>query len=201
MKKKIDAAKRIKGILGTTCLLFIFLTGCGNKDAITTNTVSIGKGGIITQTIVEDFPMDTYDIEELKQMNEEEVNEYNTQTGAENISIKKTETDGSKVTVVMEYESANAYYEFNHKDLYVGTVEQAKTAGYDMNTPLKDIKTGKALTKEEVDVIGEKHIVIVTEPIDVKTFGTVLYISDGVTYKNKKLVTVSGEHTAYIVFK
>ena len=55
--------------------------------------------------------------------------------------------------------------------------------------------------EEEIEENGDRYVAIVTEPVDVRTFGTILYISDGVTYEDKKLVTVSGESTAYIVFK
>ena len=96
---------------------------------------------------------------------------------------------------------ANDYYGFNHEALYVGTIDQAKTAGYDMSIPLKSVKDESVLTKEEIEENGDRYVAIVTEPVDVRTFGTILYISDGVTYEDKKLVTVSGESTAYIVFK
>ena len=201
MKKKIDNVKRIKGILVTICLFFVSLTGCGSSNEITTNTLSIGKGGSITQTIVEDFSADTYDIEEFNQMNQQEIEEYNTQAGAENISVEKSQTDGNTITVVIKYQSANDYYGFNHEALYVGTIDQAKTAGYDMSIPLKSVKDESVLTKEEIEENGDRYVAIVTEPVDVRTFGTILYISDGVTYVDKKLVTVSGESAAYIVFK
>lgn len=200
MKKKIDSTKRIKGILVTICLFFISLTGCGTPR-ITENTIAIADNGEIVQTILEEFPTDTYDIDELKEMNEKEVKEYNDKAGKESIIIKKTEMTDSRVMVVMEYENASDYYGYNREPFYTGTLEQAKKAGYDMSVELKSIKDDSVLSKEELSEMGDKHIVILSEEQNVITPGNILYISDGVTYKDKKLATVSGGNPSYIVFK
>ena len=102
----------------------------------------------------------------------------------------------------MQYANTDDYIAMTENALFFGTVEQAQKVGYDMNVSLTSIDKAKTLTKEELLTMGKAHIAIVTEPTNVKTFGNILYISDGVTVEqNKKLATVSGENTAYIVFK
>ncbi|MGN0157472.1 MAG: hypothetical protein ACI39N_09490 [Lachnospiraceae bacterium] len=201
MKKKINARKRIEGF-GIICLLFLFLTGCREENMPEGRTLAIQKDGSITQTIVDDFSMDYYDFDELSQMNREEVEEYNSSVNREAVTIDDMKTDGSKITVIMQYANTDDYIAMTENALFFGTVEQAQKAGYDMNVSLTGIDKAKTLTKEELLTMGKAHIAIVTEPTNVKTFGNILYISDGVTVEqNKKLATVSGENTAYIVFK
>lgn len=201
MKKKINARKRIEGF-GIICLLFLFLTGCREENMPEGRTLALQKDGSITQTIVDDFSMDYYDFDELSQMNREEVEEYNSSVNREAVTIDDMKTDGSKITVIMQYANTDDYIAMTENALFFGTVEQAQKAGYDMNVSLTSIDKAKTLTKEELLTMGKDHIAIVTEPTNVKTFGNILYISDGVTVEqNKKLATVSGENTAYIVFK
>ena len=202
MKKKIDVIKRIEGVLATTCLLIFFVTGCGNASAIDTTTISIEKDGSIIQTVIEDFPMDYYDIDELKDMNQSEVDEYNQNVSKETVEIKNMESDGNTVKVVMEYKNADAYYDLNGSPIYFGTIEEAQQAGYDLNITLNSLKDDSSITKDELMEMGDKHIVILNENVNLETFGTILYASDGVTCKkNKKLATVSGDGKSYIVFK
>ncbi|MDD6202811.1 MAG: hypothetical protein PUB13_07725 [Lachnospiraceae bacterium] len=201
MKKKINARKRIEGF-GIICLLFLFLTGCREENMPEGRTLALQKDGSITQTIVDDFSMDYYDFDELSQMNREEVEEYNSSVNREAVTIDDMKTDGSKITVIMQYANTDDYIAMTENALFFGTVEQAQKVGYDMNVSLTSIDKAKTLTKEELLTMGKAHIAIVTEPTNVKTFGNILYISDGVTVEqNKKLATVSGENTAYIVFK
>ena len=201
MKKKINARKRIEGF-GIICLLFLFLTGCREDNMPEGRTLALQKDGSITQTIVDDFSMDYYDFDELSQMNREEVEEYNSSVNREAVTIDDMKTDGSKITVIMQYANTDDYIAMTENALFFGTVEQAQKVGYDMNVSLTSIDKAKTLTKEELLTMGKAHIAIVTEPTNVKTFGNILYISDGVTVEqNKKLATVSGENTAYIVFK
>lgn len=202
MKKKTDVIKRIEGILATICLLIFFVTGCGKASAIDTTTIAIEKDGSIIQTVIEEFPMDYYDVDELKSMNQSEVDEYNQNVSKEAVKIKNTESDGNTVKVVMEYKNADAYYDLNGSPIYFGTVEQAQKAGYDLNVTLNSMKDDSSITKNELMEMGDRHIVILNENVNLKTFGTILYASEGVTCEsNKKLATVSGDEKSYIVFK
>ena len=48
--------------------------------------------------------------------------------------------------------------------------------------------------------MGDKQIVIVTEPLQVKVYAPITYLSEGAVLVNKKMASVSEEKMAYIVF-
>ncbi len=202
MKKKIKGKKRIKGILATLCLFIFFAAGCGESAAFDTTTIEFDKDGDIIQTIVEDFPKDFYDVEELRKMNQTEVDEYNQSVGEEAVEIINTEYDGNAVKIAMKYKNTDAYFALNKSSLFYGTVEQALSEGYDLDITLNNIKDNSLVTGSDLREMKDKHIVILDENVDIQTYGSILYVSDDVTCdKSKKLATVSGEGKSYIVFK
>lgn len=201
MKNNIVVRKRIGGVWGITCLLFIFLTGCGvgnNKDV---TTISLQKDGKVVQTIVEDFSKEQYDINEFQKMNENTVSYFNENMDREAVTIHSMHEEEGTLKVVMDYANANDYYEFNAKLLYVGTIEQANTAGYDLNQSYTDVKSGESVTVDKALEKTGHHVAIVSEPVDVETFAGILYVSDGVTLKEKRKATVSEDTQGYIIFK
>lgn len=202
MKKNKCVGKRTGCILLVVCFLFISLTGCGSSTDVSVSTLQLHKDGSITQIIVEDFPEEEYNFEELMQMNQQEVDDYNESVSKEAVRINQMKLDDKNVVVDMEYTGANAYFGLNGTVLYFGTVDQAKAAGYDLNVTLNSVSKDETLSPEELKEMGNRHIAIVNEAVDVLTYGKILYVSDGVTAgKNKKLATVAEDETAYIVFK
>lgn len=202
MKNNRHSRKRIEGILISICLLFIFLTGCNHNTDYTQTTLQLEKDGTIIQTIVEEFQDSSYDFEELKQMNQEETKAYNESVSHEAIETTMMQYEGDKVKAVITYMNVNDYYGFNNTILYFGTIEQAKIAGYNLNVNLVSVDGQDKISPDELKDMEKRHIAIVNEAVDVHTYGKILYTSEDVTVgKNKKLATVAGEETAYIVFK
>ena len=200
MCKKEKSAKRIEGILFTLCLFFVFLCGC-NKQEVQNTTLAISKNGKITQTVVEEFPTGEYDLEELKKMNETEVSQYNTSVGKEAVRVEGTELKENKIVLRMEYADANAYFDMNGNVFFYGTIQQAKQAGYTLEETLSTQDGQEQIAPQDWSSMDERHIVIVSEPVAIKTYANILYYSSGVTIQDKKLATVAEDTTAYIVFK
>ena len=92
MNRNRSAGKRIEGILVSICLLFVFLTGCGEVSLQSGTNLQLEKDGSVMVTYIEEFSSDYYDLEELKKMNEEEVNAYNTKVGRNAVEIISTES-------------------------------------------------------------------------------------------------------------
>ncbi len=201
MKKSKQYRIRVTSILALTCLFFIFLTGCGNDAQPEVSSLKLEKNGSVIQTIITDFPQNQYNIDDFMQMLEAEVNAYNDKIGNQAVTIKQTQLGQDTIKVVEQYQNANAYYDLNRKILFVGTIAQAKTAGYDVTAKLKSVEDGAILTKEQLNEMDDNHIAIVSEALQVKTFGKILYTSEGVTYNDNKLATVQDDVTSYIVFK
>lgn len=184
-------------------LLLLQVIGCNQEVTYSQSTLELNKEGSIVATLIESFDEDYYDLSELNRINEEEIGDFNAANGEELVVIEESILEGSNIKLTMTYANSVAYSELNEVILFSGTIEEAYDAGYDLDVILKNVD-------DEEDTIGRldllsmasKHIVIIEEPMDVYTFNNILYVSSGITTSsNKKLVTVTGERVAYIVFK
>lgn len=201
MKKGKFAGKRIEGILGV-CLLFVFLTGCGEVQLQTGTNLQLEKDGSVTVTYIEEFPSDYYDVSELEAMNKEEVALYNQEKGENVVEVVSTETDGSQLTLVMRYEDMEDYGDMNGLQVYHGTVEQAKALGYNLDHSFKDVKAGSVVTDMDWEILAEHQVVIANEPAAIHTYKNIVYVTENVTVSDsKKMATITGEDIAVIVFK
>ncbi len=202
MKRNIVTGKRIEGILVSICLLFVFLTGCGEVQLQTGTNLQLDKDGGLTVTYIEEFPNDYYDVEELKALNQEEVNEYNAKHSVPVVEIIDTQTDGNTVTLTMYFNSVEDYGDMNGIVLFSGTVAQAEASGYDLHRVFTEVKSGELVAEINWDDLAMNHVMIIDEASVVHTYGKILYVTEGVSVsQNKKMATVTGEERAVIVFK
>jgi len=202
MKRSIFAGKRIEGVLGV-CLLFVFLTGCSNEVVLQNGTnLQLEDDGGVTVTYIEDFPSDYYDISELEVMNQEEVDAYNQQNGADVVEVISTATDGSKLTLAMHYQDMDDYADMNGVAAYSGTVSQALALGYDLNKNFINAKDNEQAADIDWENLADHHIAIINELSTIHTFKKIEYVTENVTVsEDRKMATVTGEGQAVIVFK
>lgn len=194
--------KQILMIIAAACLM----SGCGSvgKSAPEGNSVCIQKNGEITQTIVEQFERNYYDVEELKAMMQDKIALFS--DGAENIVCESVEETDGNIVVKMVYKSGTDYTDFNNRELFCGTVAQAYAQGYS----LKNIQSenGTDIGDEEIAALSDNHILIIqtaaAEELRVNVYDKILYTSGNVTVSGKKdAVIPTGEEEAlsYIVFQ
>ncbi len=188
-------------MLMVTCALLFMLTACGslNKDYDTT-TVYIGKNQEVSEYIVENFDKSYYDTEELKQNMEQTIQEYNQKNGASDLVVLdqyELLDDSAKLNVRIRYKSAKDYGNIHNCEFFVGTVKEAREAGYVLDG-LHAAEAQSAKTLAPVDQMTEEKVVICEEKMDVEVKGDILYISDNVSLKSSGLATV-GESDTYSV--
>lgn len=175
------------------------LWGCGKSNAggdaaaaenISATEITVQKDGSIMETITEEFTKDYYKEEELRNMVLSEVADFNN-SAEEAISVDKFEKKNGKIVIVMKYPSAEAYSEYNtnafdNKMLFFGTVAQAYDAGYSLDITLRNAKNEEeTIGKEEILAMGDRHILIASEPVRVATFGRILYAGENITVTGK----------------
>lgn len=171
------------------------LAGCGSLSSEDINTISIHKDGKIEHTIVEQFERNYYDEDELSQMAQEKVGNYN--NGGDNIACESVKAGDGKIVVKMIYQSEADYTEFNNRELFCGTVKQASEKGYSLQNLVS--ADGEALSAADLDALSENHIVIVQtkkgEELDVRVYDTIVYASEDITFSGKKdaLITAGEE--------
>lgn len=207
MNRYITGRKRIEGIWLSICLLLLFLTGCGEEPLQSGTNVQLEKDGGVTVTYVEDFPSDYYDLEELIQMNQKEVEAYNAKAGADTVKILSTETDGSTVTLSMHYQNIEDYGNMNGGSMYYGTILQGKEAGYDLDYPFTEASTGESMVRMDWENLKDHHLIIANGPtLDyqavIHTYKKILYVTENVTVsEDGKSAVINGQEPAVIVFK
>lgn len=190
-------------VLAIVCMT-VGMTGCGGSDsAVTATTIEVKKDGSVVHTIVEDFAETYYDMQELQNMIQTACSSYNAAAGDGTVTVESAEETEGVLTVIMKYKDAAAYAGFNKLALFVGTVKDAYNAGYDLDVTLYSLQDeSDAIGKEEILGMGEKHIVILREAVDVRVWNKVLYASGDVLGTGDSRTVMVGDSTAltYIIF-
>ena len=203
--KKLKAA-------GILAVLMVWLTACGSgadAEQETVNSLILDKDGSVENMIIEGFDKDYYDLDGLNAMIKDSIEQYCRQNPSADITLKGSEVSDGQVRVSMKYDSAASYMGYNSETLFVGTVQEAYSAGYDLNISLTDVKdSSNTIGNQELLEMGEKHIVIIqlpstmTDGMRLQCFGEILYISDGVNLISKKTADIEqSQGVSVVVFK
>ena len=198
--------------------LSLGLVGCGQGKVPEVSSVSIGKDGKITHQIVGDFEQNYYEMEGLETLATERVAEYCADNGADSVILGSVEEKDDKILIQFNYATNRDYSEFNHRDLFVGTIAEAMAQGYPLESVPFVSSAGKAIEIGFMENYETKQIAIIetkpSEELVVNIYGKVLYINRGtsetdVSFSGKKGVHITHparEYTdesilSYIVFE
>ncbi len=207
MKRNRTVAKRIEGIWLSSCLLLLFLTGCGESSLQNGTNLELERDGSVLVTYIEEFPSDYYDLDELVQMNQEEVAAYNAKVGKDAVKIISTETNGSTVTLSMDYKNVSDYGNMNGGFMYHGTVAQAQNEGYQFDYTFVDTKTGEKAFVMEWENLQNHHLIVAKGPTEdysatIHTYKKIVYATENVTVsEDGKTAVIKGNAQSVIVFK
>lgn len=190
-------------ILVLTCSL---LAGCGESQAdIETDyketTIRIDKKGSVSETIIEPFDKDYYDIDELKEEFLQDINEYNSSKTDETVKLKSIKLENGNVNVQVEFASTEDYKNLVKEDLYYGTINDAYDSGYKMDIAMKGTKEGNKIGKVEIMGMKDKEIVILSEHVKVSVPRNIEYVTANVEVLSEKEARVVSESggLAYLV--
>mgnify|MGYP006865379039 FL=1 len=98
----------------------------------------MNKKGVVTYTVVEDFQKDFYDLEGLQKDIEEEIKTYNQKFASEPLALKSLEEEDGTVVMQLTFTEARFFEDYYDSTsaagatLFVGTIEEAREAGYDL---------------------------------------------------------------------
>lgn len=191
----------ITGCIGVILAIVILVIGifvfgsCGVDYTETdTNTVFVLKNGKIVSTDIEKFDQNTYDSEKLKTYLASIVDTYNQENGEDSLKQKVLNVEENVATLVLEYVDTKVYTDINGVELFTGTIQEAKDAGYSFEDSYAKMKEGKAVVATADEFLnGEEYkVVIIKSNTKVVVPGEVCFVS------TKNVATVGED---YIVIK
>lgn len=170
------------------------LTGCQNQTPLQSTGVLVDQEGAIEGTIVSSFTESFFELEELKALILEEIDEYNMLEGEDRISLTEAVIREEDVVVRLQYASYKDYSSYNEVPFFVGTLEEAVAEGYSFGEQLY----------EDVEDMSQYTIVIWNEEMTVAVPSKIRFFGDGVALNGKKAGTSVGsevEGPYFVVFK
>lgn len=195
------------------------LVGCGRDKAPEVSSVSIGKDGVILHQIVREFE-ESYDMDELQKFASDRVAEYCTENGENSVALESVDKTDDKVVIQLQYASGSDYHDFNHREMFIGSVTEASEQGYQLENVAFISPDGKPMEVGYMEEQDKTQIVIIeTKPMEellVNVYGKVLYINqsatsdEDVSFAGKKGVRITHPHIeggenesilSYIVFQ
>lgn len=173
-------------------ILIFGLSACGALRDVEVSTIYVDKKGKVTSATIASFSKEQYNEDELKSSIDEAISAYNGDQEAR-ITLAKFKVKKEQATLRMTYATSDDYEVFNGRTLFVGTIAEAKLAGYDFEGEFWDqskatIK-GSAIIKEAQD----EMVIITNEPVQIQTTKDILYTSDNATIIDKRLAQVEAE--------
>jgi len=180
------------------------LVGCagGKRENYDESTLSIDKKGRVSERTVASFAKDYYDIAELEGEFNTAISEYNTSSGRDNsIELKDIQLKNQNVYVTVDFASTNDYEQLQKETLFLGTINEAYDSGYTMDVTLKGTVEGNKIGKVEIMGMTDKHIIIMSEPIKIKTYQDIIYVSANVEVLGEREARVVNESggLAYLI--
>lgn len=164
--------------------------------------IAIDKKSRVSLQIVESFARDYYNAEELKSDFQNAINEVNAKNEDNcKAALRSIRSEKGKVYVNLEFSSPKAYEDLQNQSLFVGTIKEAADNGYTMGVKLKNVTSGNLIGKVEIMGMLDRHIVILNEPVRVKLYRPIEYVSANVDVINENEVRVLSEAggLAYII--
>lgn len=192
---------------GLVCFLLtcLFMTGCSHNpglkaESLTADTLYIGRDGSIVCGIVEDFDKEYYVKEELESFIEEEIEDYNSQSGKDRIKLSSLAIEEKEqARMVIRYAGIEDYAKVNKTEASLLTFAEAKAQGLLPDT-VKNMADGSDTSLRDVEAEDKSKVAIITEEYDVILDGTVLYYQNCAA-KSAESVHTSGTETSIIIFK
>lgn len=190
MKKEMNKTNNskliISGCIGVILLIVIIVIGifvfgsCGVDYTETdTNTVYVLKDGKIVSTDIEKFEQNKYDSEKLKSYVATIVDTYNKEHGEDSLVQKTLNVEENVATLVLEYLDTKVYKDINGVELFTGTIQEAKAAGYNFEDTYAKMVDGKAVSASAEEFIGseEYKVVVIKSNTKVVVPGEICYVS------------------------
>ncbi len=180
-------SKKSGVIAGCFLFLMILTVGCGKitlPEQIMTSTIAVSATGQVDYWLVERFEKDYYDVEELRQMVQNETDAFNAEHAGEGGNAMtfaglERMPSGESVRLHLIFRDASCYKAYTGNELFYGTIAQAKAAGYQVGENLITVRNGAAADAAKVSGMDRRHVLIVQEKVQIYGPRMPIYVSSG----------------------
>ena len=178
----------------------VLLAGCSMKFSAEEDSVYVNKKGEVLGAIVESFDKDYYDKDELQDMLEQEVVEFNAENGKDSVEVDSFKVSGGSVKIIMNYSNWADYAHFNDVQFFAGKVSDIQGKNYGTNVSFVSIDGSETAALDDID--GDYYVILLEEKLVVQTPGKIVYVSDNVTVEGEKLARVNEDASglAYVIY-
>ena len=182
-------------------VMALMLSGCGSKFEPTESTIFVTSKEKVQSAVMESFEEPYYNFDELYKEIEKEVKAYCLDKNDELVTMNSLVEENDSVSLLMEYQTVEAYAEFNDVLLFSGSFEEAVDAGLIPET-LYTVEGEYA--EIDLEEHGKLKVIVTEESVCVQTSGKIAYTSDNVVVLDKKLakaMEAGKNHPAFILYK
>lgn len=206
--RKMKAGRR-SALLVAGCLLTgIWLTGCGSGSGSafppSQSLIYVNDEGTLYTSLVETYDSaDTsYDVQELRQLAEQEAGEY---TG---VTLSDCTMENGMARVIYQYSDGEALVQFTKEtqdevnqvnSITAMTVMEGLAARTAQDGVWTDAKKGQEVDREKIMRQNKLHMVAVDGDATIQTEGAIRYYSGEVTLTDSNVAEVSGQ--AYLIYR
>lgn len=157
------------------------LVGCSQTKTADVSSISIEKDGTVRHQIIGQFEQNYYETDGLETLAYNRVEEYCADKGKECITLESLEEKDNHIQISLTYSAPEDYSDFNHRELFAGSLEDADKHGYEMEKIAFVSVKGEPVEAGAIEAPEKKQIVIVAtkpgEELSVDVYGRVLYIN------------------------
>ena len=187
-----------------TAIAVIGIAGCGSgtdTSDLDMSSVEIKKDGTITSIVIDDFSEDYYNVDELKEMAEDEINTFNMSNGEGSAELVSVSQKDDKVKMVTSFSNTESYAHFNYETLMYIPYGELSEAGQALTGTFVD-KDGNTVSSDELNSLTQEHVVITSNKTVVAAPYKIKYVSSGASLIDSYMVDLSEtdtDSTVYIV--
>lgn len=194
----------MKKCLTILCVLFLVfsMAACGSSFEPSVTSLYVQKNGELTYAVVESFEKEYYSFSEFQSMIDREVESCNSNYSEPAISVERLEVEDKTLYLLLNFTNADAYSRYNEEYCFVGTIEDALSAGQSFNLLFKDADYEERTTAEVTDKKDDQVLILQSEGI-VQLEMPVKYVSNNVEIISDHMVEImpieEEDEYAYII--
>lgn len=144
-----------------------------------TSVIFIQENGQVVSNDVIAFDTNKYSQTELETFISETIATYNKENGEKAVVQKSLKVEEGIASLILIYQDMATYCDFSGAEVFVGTINEAASAGYTFEGQFAGIVDGKATACDKSAFLGQDEltVVIIKANTKISVYGEIQYVS------------------------